>query len=249
MQIQRRSKTDKLQLNKSVYKCYEPSKEYSHSRCNYLSLLEGKSSAQSSGCLVTFENMSPSLSSDVPTWAAYNSHLSVKPVVTTVAMLPIINGSSTEWEHLYAAMQEDEKIKNSIFKDGKTIIPFDLQLYIKAVMLQQRPDIRSGFVFCMGEFHVVLCALKVTGKLIGGSCLDQTFGEAFKWILSEKQDIKLMTSVTWLTDACLKPCLSYDISNSCAFVHDHCVHAIYFILRYDSSSQVITLRPSLVYVN
>ena len=58
-----------------------------------------------------------------------------------------------------------------------------------------------------------------------------------------------MTSVTWLTYACLKPYLNIDVSNSCAFVLDHCVHVIHFILRYDSSSQVITLGPSLLYVN
>ena len=178
-------------------------------------LLDGKSSAQISdmGCL------------QFPSWC--------KPVVTTVVMLLIINGSLTELEHLYAAMKEAEKMKNCIFKDGKTIISFDLQLYIKAVMLQQRPDIHSGFVFHMGELHVVFCALKVIGKLIDGGGLDQAFHEAGKWILSEKQDIRLMMSVTWFTYACLKPCLNYDISNSHAFVLEHCIHAIHFILRYD----------------
>ena len=61
-----------------------------------------------------------------------------------------------------------------------------MQLYIKAVILQQRPDIQSGFVFRMGELHVMFCALKVIGKLIDGSGLDQAFDEADKSILSEK---------------------------------------------------------------
>ena len=55
-----------------------------------------------------------------------------------------------------------------------------MQLYIKAVMLQQRPDIQSGFVFRMGELHVMFCALKVMGKLIDGSGLDEAFDEADK---------------------------------------------------------------------
>ena len=132
-----------------------------------MSLLEEKSSAQSSDIASSLLKTLPhSLSSEIPIWAAYNSLLRVTPVVTTDAMLPVINGSPTEWEHLYAAMKEAEKIKNCIFKEGKTIISFDLQLYIKAVMLQQRPDIRSGFVFCMVELHVVFCAIKVIGKLI-----------------------------------------------------------------------------------
>ena len=48
----------------------------------------------------------------------------------------------------------------------------------------------------MGEHHVVFCALKVIERLIDGSSLDQAFDEASKWILSKKQDIRLMTSVT-----------------------------------------------------
>ena len=47
-------------------------------------------------------------------------------------------------------------------------------------MLQQRPDIQSGFVFRMGELHVMFCALKVMGKLIDGSGLDEAFDEADK---------------------------------------------------------------------
>ena len=138
-----------------------------------MSLLEEKSSAQSNDIVLSLlKTLSPSLSSDVPTSVAYNSLLGVKPFVTTVAILPIINGSPTEWEHLYAAMKVAEKVKNRIFKDGKTIISFDLQFYIKAFTLQQRPYIRSGFVFRMGERHVVFCALKVIGKFIDGSRLD-----------------------------------------------------------------------------
>ena len=93
-------------------------------------------------------------------------------------MLPIINGTLTEWENLYASIKEAEKRRRKIFKDGKTIISFDLELYIKAVRLQERNDIKDLFAFQMGELHVVLCVLKVIGKLTGGSGLDQEFNEA-----------------------------------------------------------------------
>ena len=66
----------------------------------------------------------------------------------------------------FTALKEGEKVKNHISKDGKTIISFDLQLYIKAIMLQKKPDIQSIFAFHMGDLHIVLCALKVIGKLI-----------------------------------------------------------------------------------
>ena len=40
---------------------------------------------------------------------------------------------------------------------------FDLQLYIKAIRLQVRPEIKAGFVFRIGELHVVFC-VKSTWK-------------------------------------------------------------------------------------
>ena len=66
-----------------------------------------------------------------------------------------------------------------MWSDEKTVISSDLQLYIKAIHLQQqKPDIRDNFVFRMGELHVVFYVLKVLGKLIDGSRLDQAFVEA-----------------------------------------------------------------------
>ena len=75
-------------------------------------------------------------------------------------------------------MKDVEKIRKHIYQDGKTIISFDLQLYIKAIMVQQRPDIENGFVCRMRELHVLFSALKVIGKLIDGSGLDQIFDKA-----------------------------------------------------------------------
>ena len=93
-------------------------------------------------------------------------------------MLPVSNGSPTIWENLYIAMKEVEEIRKQIYKDGKTIISFALQLNIKAMMLQQGTDVQCGFVFRKGELHAILCALKVVSKLIDGSGLDQIFDEA-----------------------------------------------------------------------
>ena len=118
------------------------------------------------------------MSAKVPTWATYNSLLTSASINTTMSLLSIISGSPTLWENLYTAMKEAEKIRKHIYQDGKTIISFDLQLYIKAMILQQRPDIQNGFVFRMEELHVVFCALKVIGKLIDGSGLDQIFDKA-----------------------------------------------------------------------
>ena len=91
------------------------------------------------------KTLSPSLSAKVSTWAAYNSLLRSASVTTIVSVLPIINGSPTLWENLYTAIKEAEKIRKHIYQDGKTIISFDLQLYIKTIMLQQRPEYPKRF--------------------------------------------------------------------------------------------------------
>ena len=114
----------------------------------------------------------------VPTWAAYNSLMGQKKPLTNVVMLSIINGSPTYMENLYASIKEAEKLRRKIFKDDKTTISFDLQLYINAIRLQERNDIKDSLVFRIGELHVVFCVLKVIGKLIDGSGLDQVFNEA-----------------------------------------------------------------------
>ena len=48
----------------------------------------------------------------------------------------------------------------------------------KQYIYNKKPDIRDNFVFRMGELHVVFYVLKVLGKLIDGSRLDQAFVEA-----------------------------------------------------------------------
>ena len=90
-------------------------------------------------------------------------------------MLPVKNGSLTDWENLYSAIKDAEKLRKKVYKDGKTIISFDLQLYIKAIRLQEKDDVKDAFVFRMGELHVVFCVLKCIGKLIDGSGLDNVF--------------------------------------------------------------------------
>ena len=49
---------------------------------------------------------------------------------------------------------------------------------MKAVLVQANPEIRNNFVFRMGELHAVFCFVKVLGKMIDGSGLDQAFEEA-----------------------------------------------------------------------
>ena len=90
-------------------------------------------------------------------------------------------GGPTEWDNLYTAIKEADKLRQEICPDSKTIISFYLQLYAKAIRLQVRSDVRDNFVFQMGELHVIFFVLKVLGKMIDGSGLDQAFEEAGKF--------------------------------------------------------------------
>ena len=94
---------------------------------------------------------------------------------TNISTLPLINGSPTAYENLYTAFRAAEDVKNQIYPDVKTIISLDLQLYAKAIRLQARPDVRNNFVFRAGELHTVFVTLRVLGKMIDGSGLDEAF--------------------------------------------------------------------------
>ena len=92
----------------------------------------------------------------------------------------MINGSPTEWENLYSAIKEADKMRQEVYPVGKTIISFDLQLYAKSIRLQVKPDVSESFIFRIGELHVVFCVLKILGKMIDSSGLDKAFEEAGK---------------------------------------------------------------------
>ena len=54
----------------------------------------------------------------------------------------------------------------------------DLQLYAKCFKLQDNKSIRSQFLFSLGELHILFAMLKVIGKNINFSDLDEVFIKA-----------------------------------------------------------------------
>ena len=162
------------------YRCYEPVNS-NEKYLNYLQYIANNiinEKGKHDTAWLLLKTISSALSKEVPVWAAYNSLIGNTAPITSVALLPVINGSPTDWENFYTSIKEAERLRQSVYPSGKTIISFDLQLYIKAVKLQVKPDVKNGFVFRMGELHVVFCVLKVLGKMIDGSGLDQVFEEA-----------------------------------------------------------------------
>ena len=54
----------------------------------------------------------------------------------------------------------------------------DLQLYAKCIKLRSKNEIKGNFIFILGELHVVFAFLKVYGKYINCSGLDQILVDA-----------------------------------------------------------------------
>ena len=77
------------------------------------------------------------LSFRASTWAAYNSLIGNVPPLPCAALLPVINGSPTEWQNLSTAIKEAEKLGRCVRSYGKTFISFYLQLDIKAILLNK----------------------------------------------------------------------------------------------------------------
>ena len=140
LQLRRKSKEHMHHdYQANIQQCYEPSKKKVQ-QLNHLSVATDMTELKRKDDLVWFllKNLSPTLSSRVPTWVAYNSLIGNLRPSTCAAMLPVINGSPTEWQNLYTAIKEEEKLRQWVWSDGKTVISLDLQLYIKAIHLQQK---------------------------------------------------------------------------------------------------------------
>ena len=61
-------------------------------------------------------------------------------------LLPVTNGSPTNWNNPYTALKEADKLREPVYCSSKTIVTFDLQLYNKAIQLQEKVDIEQGIL-------------------------------------------------------------------------------------------------------
>ena len=121
------------------------------------------------------KTLSPTLKRSAPTWAGYNSLIRKSQAVTTASLLLVFNWSATNWKNLYTTIKAADGVRETIYSEGKRIISFGLQLCIKAIQLQEKPDIKEGCAFRTFELFVVFYAAKVLKKMIDGSDLDQIF--------------------------------------------------------------------------
>ena len=158
--------------------------------------------------------MDEDISGILPTWPAFNSLLLQKPEISICQGLPLYPSPPTDWSTLYTSLKIVQGINIEVTGSAKTIISFDLQLYSKAMQLRSRPEIRDHFVFRLGELHTVFAMLKVLGKYIEESGLDQIFLESgiygentLKQILGEKHMKRSIEAHTTLYLALLRTLL------------------------------------------
>ena len=127
----------------------------------------------------------------VPTWAAYNSLLTENlQTISKFSSLPVMNGSPTDCPNHYTALKIVQNINITCTPQKYTIFSLDVQLYTKCIELQSKTEISNKFLFCLGELHVVFAMLKVLGKYINNSGLDQAFAEAEIYGLATIEQIK-----------------------------------------------------------
>ena len=111
----------------------------------------------------------------LPTWAGYNSLITDPLSILTCQGMPLYPGSPTDWTNLYTSLKIAQGINVTSTGSKKTIITLDLQLYSKAMQLRGKNDIKTEFVFRLGELHIVFAMLKCLGKYIEDSGLDRLF--------------------------------------------------------------------------
>ena len=91
-------------------------------------------------------------------WSHNNSHAAID------------QSSPTNLGTLQAAMLQCQQVSMTIAPSKKTIITFDMQLFIKAEQLiHSRPEFRGKFILIIGELHEVFAQCKAIGKYIDGS--------------------------------------------------------------------------------
>ena len=89
--------------------------------------------------------------------------------------LPLSPISTTDCTGLYTALKQAQGINMKVSPNKKTIMTLNLQLYPSCKALHSKNEIKDNFIFRLGELYIVFAFLKVLGKSINCSGLEQIF--------------------------------------------------------------------------
>lgn len=143
--------------------------EYPHKSTPVDSILSVKEQVNQPGKLVKRDVM--------PTWAATKSLLLSQscssPTRTNVEVVaPLFKTSPTDYGTLYTVLRLAQGISATVIgTQRKTLITLDLDLYSRALKIQQSVA-NSNWILRPGALHIAFAALHALGKTIDGSGLD-----------------------------------------------------------------------------
>lgn len=113
----------------------------------------------------------------MPTWAATKSLLlsqsTESPCLTNSEVVaPLFKTSPTDYATLYTVLMLTQGISAFVVgPERRTIITLDLDLYNRALHIQQSVD-TSNWILRAGALHIVFAALHALGKTVDGSGID-----------------------------------------------------------------------------
>ena len=116
----------------------------------------------------------------IPTWAAYNSVVSLKTLPKTkVVVFPLVPAPAHEWSTLLTVLKQTQHINTIVLgPNRKTVITLDVQLYEKAKQLEMSCNESNSWILRIGEMHTVMAALRTAGTSIENNGLDDAWIEA-----------------------------------------------------------------------
>ena len=89
------------------------------------------------------------------TWTGFNPIVTKARSITNINALLLYPAPQTDFSNLYQVLKICQNISTAVVPKTKTIITLDLQLYAKALQLQERNEIANNFVFRPGELLIV----------------------------------------------------------------------------------------------
>lgn len=113
----------------------------------------------------------------MPTWAATKSLLLSQSShrhgrTNTEVIAPLFKTSPTDYATLYTVLKLTQGISSCVVgPDRRTIITLDLDLYSRALKIQQSVG-NTNWILRSGGLHIVFAALHALGKTVDGSGID-----------------------------------------------------------------------------
>lgn len=143
---------------------------------------------------------------------------------TVIRCLPLIPAPAHEFRTLLHVFKQAQNINTHIVGNNKKIIiTLDMDIYMRAMKLQSSDkDIQSKYIFRIGEFLTVLCALRAIGSSIENSSINEAliqsdlFGPATARQIIEGKHLKRAINAHVITQQSLFQLYTY------SFLKENC---------------------------